>query len=266
MRHNQWLTTTSFALSLFTTASAFALAPGVGPESGLQTLDPRFDPRSDEGDARPRDLLALQDDLYLLDASLAAFPRRGRRFDEFQRRTAGIHAEVTAMADRISNDRGYTARHREERYGADYRFVPARVSEINALRDRIGTLRDEIDNTQGRRGESTDLVLPAGTNIEVMLDSGISSRWSNPGDRLEASTTTALPQSGVGVIPAGTVIRGYIDEDVPLWLPGAPQAPLAAEPASEVAAATVADADADADAAPQSAFVNPPHRRPPSAR
>jgi hypothetical protein len=63
-------------------------------------------------------------------------------------------------------------------------------------------------------------------------------------------------------VPAGTVVRGYIDEDVQLWLPGAPRAPLAVEPASAVAAATVAEAQA----APQSAFVNPPHRRPPSAR
>ncbi|HEY6817738.1 MAG TPA: hypothetical protein VI168_19575 [Croceibacterium sp.] len=82
-------------------------------------------------------------------------------------------------------------------------------------------------------------------------------------------------------VPAGTVIRGYIDEDVPLALPAAARAPLALAavpdaPAESEAAAPVASTPLPAApiavAAPaqaatdQSAFVNPPHRRPPSAR
>lgn len=53
-------------------------------------------------------------------------------------------------------------------------------------------------------------------------------------------------------VPSGTVVRGYIDEDVPLALPAAQQAPLAVAPTPAMAAA----------AAPESAFENPEHRRP----
>jgi len=206
MRHNQWLTSTSLSLLLVAGASNFAFAPAQQSDPNLQS----FDPRRDE-DARPRDLLALQDDLYLLDGSLAAFPHRNPRFEDFQSRAADIRVEVTALADRISADPRHADRRGEERYGADYRFVPARLSEITALRDRIGRLREEIDNTNGRRWNS-DIVLPAGTEIEVMLDSGLSSRWASPGDRFEASTTYALPQNGRGVIPAGTVVTGSVRE------------------------------------------------------
>ncbi len=74
-------------------------------------------------------------------------------------------------------------------------------------------------------------------------------------------------------VPAGTMVRGYIDEEVALNLPGAAPQPMpmavAPAPAMAMAAPQVAPAIAEAEpaeAAPTTAFVNPPHRRPPSAR
>jgi len=68
-------------------------------------------------------------------------------------------------------------------------------------------------------------------------------------------------------VPAGTVIKGFIDQDVPLALPTAPPPSLAL--AVETAPAVVAEERAGAPAAAgatEIAFQNPPHRRPPSAR
>ena len=182
------------------------------PAPQFEPAPQSFDPRSDQGDARPRDLIALQDDLYLLDGSLTALSRRHPRFDDFQRRTAELRIDVSALADRMSRDGRYSDRREEERYGADYRFVPARASEIEALRYRIGLLRSEIENAQRRRWASADLVIPAGTDIEVMLDSGLSSRWANAEDRVEASTVSALTSGGRALIPAGAMVSGSVRE------------------------------------------------------
>ena len=69
-------------------------------------------------------------------------------------------------------------------------------------------------------------------------------------------------------VPAGTVIKGFIDEDVPLALPAGPPPMLAVEPAgspSELTAEPAPPAEEAADA-PEIAFQNPSHRRPPSTR
>ena len=69
-------------------------------------------------------------------------------------------------------------------------------------------------------------------------------------------------------VPAGTVVKGFIDEDVPLALPAGPPPVLAVEPAGpspEPAVEPAPDGAAAADA-PEIAFQNPSHRRPPAAR
>jgi hypothetical protein len=63
-------------------------------------------------------------------------------------------------------------------------------------------------------------------------------------------------------VPAGTVVRGYIDEDVPLAL-YAPPPPLPVEVAPSVALAT--SGVLPPVAAPERVVDNPLHRRPPSA-
>jgi len=203
-----WLTSTSILALLVITAATFASARA----AQLDARPQEFDPRSDEGDARPRDLLALQDDLYLLDGSLSAFPRTHPQCEDFQRRAGEIRKDVATMAARMSRDRRYADRRGEERYGADYRFVPARTSEITVLRYRISRLREEIDDAHGRRFANADLTIPEGTTIEVMLDSGLSSRWVSPEDHFEASTMVALPPNGRVLIPAGAVISGSVRE------------------------------------------------------
>lgn len=166
MRKTHWRASTS--LTVLVIAGAATLAAVQAPS------DPppfrAYDPGQDDRDARPNDLVALQDDLYLLDGSLAAQSRLHPRFLEFQRRADEIRHDVSALADRLSQDRRSANRREEERYGANYRILPALVSEIRALRYRVGSLREEIENAQARRWGSPDLLIPTGTEIEVMLD------------------------------------------------------------------------------------------------
>lgn len=199
---------------LFAAGTNIAIAAGVAasrPETGPQS--PTFGYVSaDERDARPRDLVALQDDLFFLDASLATLPRRHPRFEEFSRRVEHLRADVTLLAERMRRDDRDTDRRAEERYGADHRFIPARRTEIRELRNRIAALRDEVEDAASRRPGSGDFLLPSGTEIEVMLDSGLSSRWANPGDPIEASTVSALRRNGRTVLPAGAVLSGAVRE------------------------------------------------------
>ena len=153
--------------------------------------------------ARPRDLLALQDDLVLLDNSLSAVPERHPRYQEFQRRADAVRRDVTALAEQMR-------RHREDRRDG----TGGGQAEVAALRQSIAMLRDDVESAQSRRRGGSDgmFLVPAGTDIRVMLDQDLSSRSSNIEDRVEASTVAAIRLNGRTVIPAGASVSGVVRE------------------------------------------------------
>lgn len=163
--------------------------------------------------ARSRDLIALQDDLRLLDDSMAAVSRQHARYPEFQRRTDALRGDVTALADEIRRDRearraGYDGSDaRREGYGGGQ-------AEVAALRQSIALLRDDLEEaqSQGRARSDRAYVIPVGTEIQVMLDRELSSRSSNVEDRVEASTVEAIRVDGRTVIPAGATVFGSVRE------------------------------------------------------
>ncbi len=171
--------------------------------------------RYEEHYASSRDLAALQNDLDVLDDILASAPRRNRRSQEFQQRADAISRNVTELAEQM---RQHNEGRHEARVGTE---------EVRSLRREIATLRDDIENTQGlgqgqaqgqgqgqRRGRVTNgaYVVPAGTEIQVMLDQHLSSRSSNPRDRVSASTVQAIRMNGRTVIPAGATVSGIVRE------------------------------------------------------
>jgi hypothetical protein len=168
-----------------------------------QRYNPQSEQQSEQRYARPRDLLALQDDLVLLDDSLSAVPQRHPRYQEFQDRADAIRRDVTALADQMR-------RHREDRREG----VGGGQAEVAALRQSIAMLRDDLENAQSRRGGRDEgvFLVPAGTDIQVMLDQDLSSRSSNPEDRVEASTVAAIRLNGRTVIPAGATVSGFVRE------------------------------------------------------
>ncbi len=157
----------------------------------------------DQRDARPRDLVALQDDLRLLDDSMSALQTRDPRYQEFQRRAEVIRRDVSVLADGI-RQRGQAG---GQGYGGGRR-------EVIALRLNIAALRSDVENTQSSRvGQGYGaFLIPAGTEMQVMLNQDLSSRSANLEDRIEASTVTALQLNGRTVIPAGATVSGFVSE------------------------------------------------------
>lgn len=165
--------------------------------------DPQYDSQNEQRDARPRDLVALQDDLQVLDDNLSALPERHPRYEEFQRRAEAIRSDVEALADQMRR------RDDDRRQGTG-----VRQAEVAALRQSIAVLRDDLETAQSQRQgrRNNAFVIPQGTDIQVMLDRGLSSRSSNREDRVEASTVSAVRLDGRTVIPAGATVSGVVRE------------------------------------------------------
>ncbi len=152
--------------------------------------------------ARPRDLVALQDDLRLLDDSLYEMSGQNPRRKEFERRAGVIRTDVSSLVEEVN------------RNGADRSNLAIPRSEVRALRQRIALLRDDVDGVQNPRQArgTAALVIPSGTEIEVMLDQALSSETANVEDRFEASTVAAIQVNGRTVIPAGATLSGIVSE------------------------------------------------------
>jgi hypothetical protein len=176
----------------FLRASLAASLLSIAPLAAAQEFE--------RGPARARDVIALQDDLVLLDQSLASVPRRHARRAEFDRRAEELRSDVSALAERMRRD---------EPGRAD--GVGATRSEIDAVRQDIAVLRDDVEEATapGRRGETT-AVIPAGTEIEIRLEQGVSSRYSNVEEPVSASTITAIRSNRRTLIPAGATVSGVI--------------------------------------------------------
>lgn len=153
------------------------------------------------GPARARDVLALQDDLVGLDQSLAAVPRRHPRRAEFDQRASELRSDVTALADRMRQDEP------GRRDG-----VGATRGEIDEVRQDIAVLRDDIEGAQNLWRGGQAAVLPAGTEIELVLEQTVSSRYSNPEDRISASVASAVRNNRRNLLPAGTMVHGVVRE------------------------------------------------------
>ena len=178
---------------------------------GAPTAHGQYDPQAntqprreyDQAQARPRDLMALQDDLLVLDDNLSALSPKHPRYPEFQRWAEVIRQEVSALADQMR-------RYREDRSEG----TGVGQAEVAALRQRIAVLRDDVEiaqsQRQGREGDA--FVVPAGTDIQVMLDRKLSSRSARVEDRVEASTVAAIRLNGLTLVPAGARVSGVVSE------------------------------------------------------
>ena len=133
------------------------------------------------------------------------------------------------------------------------------VGEITAVRNK---------GMWGKSGKFTARLLYVTVNgRQVRLSGGFDDKGVAGGVAAVAVSAIVFLPAGFFMtgtsarVPAGTVIKGFIDEDVPLALPGGPPPTLAAESAPAERASPSAAAGA-----PEIAFQNPPHRRPPGAR
>ena len=175
------------ALSVFLFAFV-ALAVIAPPAPAFQTAT-----------ARSYDVQRLQDDLYVLQDSLANLPTSHPRYREFSDRADVLRQEILRMKDDL--DRGSRGVSR---------------TSIDSLRDRIHALHVDIDDALSRgyrRGSAgTRLTLPEGTEVSVRLEQPLSSRTARLEDRFDATVARPVYLDGRIVIPDGSRVQGTVTE------------------------------------------------------
>lgn len=161
--------------------------------------------------ARGRDLRGLQAELARLDDSLDALQPSDTRYDEFEKRAADIREDVVWLE-------GQVRRHRED----PSKGTGATTEKVQEVQRAAVALRQDIDAAQSDRAARREArrdrragdfeQIPAGTEFDVALDQGLSSRTANLEDRVEATTLDPIIIDGREVVPAGTPVSGVVRE------------------------------------------------------
>jgi hypothetical protein len=150
--------------------------------------------------ARYYDVQRLQDDLSVLEDSLAALPTSHPRYREFADRADALRQEIVRMKDDV--DRGTQSR-------------SVSRDAVDRLRDRIHVLHGDIDNALNRgyvRSSGSRLTLPEGTEVSVRLEQPLSSRSARLEDRFEATVARPVYVDGRIVVPDGSRVQGTVTE------------------------------------------------------
>jgi hypothetical protein len=154
------------------------------------------------------DIRQLQSDVDRLDDSLAQVGDTSPRAEEFRRREAEIRDDLIWL-------RGQVRRHqRDESQG-----LGASQAEVEELRRSIVDLRNDVDRTLDPRPLSGDIGVPNGTEMAVRLDRALSSRTARREDRVEATVAESVRVAGRVAIPAGTRVRGIVQDVEPASRP-----------------------------------------------
>ncbi|HYU42066.1 MAG TPA: hypothetical protein VEQ84_07935 [Vicinamibacteria bacterium] len=151
--------------------------------------------------ARYYDLQRLQDDLAVLDDSLAALPTSHPRYREFEDRANALREDLGRLRDDMDRGSGTS------------RDVSVTRDAVDRLRDRIHALHGDIDNAlnRGYSGRSSrSLVLPEGTEMTVRLEQALSSRTARVEDRFDATVARPVYVDGRIVIPDGSRVQGTV--------------------------------------------------------
>jgi hypothetical protein len=119
-----------------------------------------------------------------------------------------MQSELTELEDEITYLR---VRFRRERSVPRAHYVE--------VRDRLEDLRSRVSGDEGSAGRysvrggsspASPGTVPSGTELDVRLQTALSSDTNQVEDRFEATTIVDLRQDGRVLIPAGSVVRGVV--------------------------------------------------------
>jgi len=161
-------------------------------------------------DARPRDIEALQAELRNLDDELSALEPGDPKADEFRRRADEIREEAIYLKVKMRR------RQEDGRPGTGVTY-----GEVAELQRAVSDLRRDIGRAfgGGDRDRGRDLRIPAGTELTVQLEEGISSKTARREDRVYATIFRPLRAEGRLAVPAGTRVRGVVIDAEPAQRP-----------------------------------------------
>jgi hypothetical protein len=158
------------------------------------------------GDAEPRDLQRLQEELRNLDEELALLEPDDRKADDFRRRGEEIREETIYLMVKM--------RHHQRDGGSGTGVVQ---EEVSGLQRDIRDLREDIADAFDRDGR--DARLAQGTQLTLRLEQSISSRTARREDRFEASVDRPISGRHGVIVPAGTRVRGIVRDAEPAERP-----------------------------------------------
>jgi hypothetical protein len=98
----------------------------------------------------------------------------------------------------------------------------ASKAEVEEIRRSIVDLRDYVDRslgTRSRRTGTSEISVPNGTEMAVRLDTPLSSKTARREDRVEATVAESVRVDGDVQIPAGTRVRGIVQDAQPAERP-----------------------------------------------
>jgi hypothetical protein len=159
------------------------------------------------------DIQRLQDSIY--DAS--------RDVEQARARNAAVAAELRDELDEARDEAVYLRvklRKNEPIARSEYTSLRDRIEEIRARARSDGSSRPPASSgtvseensrrpVRGTTGSDPDDV-PVGTELDVRLQTALSSKTSQVEDRFEATTMVDLRQGDRVLIPAGSVLRGVV--------------------------------------------------------
>lgn len=92
------------------------------------------------------------------------------------------------------------------------RMVPLMIVVVIALGSTIVTLQAEQTKPATDVGSGQPGVIPVGKELDVRLQSSLSSGTARNEQRFEATTVADATQNGTVLIPAGSVVRGVVSD------------------------------------------------------
>lgn len=134
----------------------------------------------------------------------------GRQIDTVRRTDATLAEDLSKSLADLTDEVTYL-RVKMKREGAVTR------DEYSSLRDRLETLRVRADGQKvtaqpviGDPEPSSTSSVPVGTEFDVRLQTALSSGTATVEQRFEATTVLDYSSGGAVVVPAGSVMRGFV--------------------------------------------------------
>ena len=152
------------------------------------------------GSATTADIQRVQADLYNLEEAARDLPTTHPRYNEFKDRVEEIRENLTYLRVQIR---------RHQRAGGG-EGTGASVEDVNWVRQDIRALQDDVLNATNRRWSSGAMTLPEATEMQVRLDTPLSSRTARAEDRFEGTVMMPVYVDNRMVVPAGARVRGTV--------------------------------------------------------
>jgi hypothetical protein len=150
------------------------------------------------GSATSQDIQRVQAELYNLDEAVRDFPTDNPRYAELKARAEEVRENVTYLRVQI------------RRHERNPEVAGPSVADVDWIRQDIRKLSDDILGVRNRRWSTGSVTVPTDTEIQVRLDTPLSSRTARPEDRFEGTVMMPVYVDERMVVAAGARVRGTV--------------------------------------------------------